>query len=219
MDQAIIDPLFMKSLLGCYKLKRRAKTKVVQDRLFYRQLVKVYSWREQIRQQLHEAECGCSTRCTSTSTSSGSTCSSLCHLTTAMTNSCNSSESTGSCSNQSYELTYSPSDRKSPQTQVRKPNKRRSGKPNVDSLRRKLWLMIVRKEIPHAHKRKTNLRDLKLTKTKSMAQRCVSHLDDFRWRNRMQQSLDSIKKEPESDTIEVESFTKQVISIKCEPVV
>jgi hypothetical protein len=56
MDQAIRNPLFIESLLKCYGLKSHARNRVVQEKIFYRQLLEVFSLKEQMRQQLHEQE-------------------------------------------------------------------------------------------------------------------------------------------------------------------
>ena len=48
---------------------------------------------------------------------------------------------------------------------------------NVDIIRRNLWLMIVRKEILPAHRRRQNFRHEKFQKTKTAAHRCVSQFN------------------------------------------
>lgn len=48
---------------------------------------------------------------------------------------------------------------------------------NVDIIRRNLWLMIVKKEILPAHRRRMNFRTEKLHKTRLAAHRCLSHLN------------------------------------------
>jgi hypothetical protein len=293
MDQ-INDPLFLKSLLGCHRMKKHAKNQVRQNKLFYKQLVKVFTWKNEIRLQLSEktgqqqsqivdyqydryppvkeevkpmikiepeisysfesqnlqnqnqqppieqqnqlqqlietppppppssssmassmsfsdnqatvmsassgstfytppTSAGSVSICGSismnngvssiggNSNSSGSSCSisSPCNLNATLMNSCYSSESAGSCSSHSCEILYSPPARNTP-TNGRKSNKRCGKKPNVELIRRKLWLMIVRKELPSAHISKTSLREQKLIKAKSVAHSCAEYIDVFR---------------------------------------
>lgn len=58
-------------------------------------------------------------------------------------------------------------------------NKSSAGYPPEDIVRRNLWLMIVRKDIVQAHRRKVALREQKLLKARIVAHRCLSHFEQF----------------------------------------
>lgn len=63
---------------------------------------------------------------------------------------------------------------------------------DLDIMRRNLWLMIVRKDIIQAHRKKVSFRDHKLLKTKTIAYRCQSHFKEFqRLNNKLKQQRES----------------------------
>lgn len=56
--------------------------------------------------------------------------------------------------------------------------------PDFDIVRRNLWLMIVRKEVIQAQKRRVTIREQGLIKSRHLAYRCQLHLRDFHRKNR-----------------------------------
>lgn len=56
---------------------------------------------------------------------------------------------------------------------------RNESQADIDIVRRNLWLMIVRKDVIHAQRRKTHSREQKLIKSRAIAQKCMTHRKDF----------------------------------------
>lgn len=76
------------------------------------------------------------------------------------------------------------------QTQERKAVAKKESITDLDIVRRNLWLVIVRKDIVQAHKRKMTLKEHKLVRSRSVAQRCRSYLKEFHERVARQSSVD-----------------------------
>lgn len=54
---------------------------------------------------------------------------------------------------------------------------------DVQIMRRNLWLIIVRNEVPKTQASKMKFKDTRLQKLKTTANRCVAHMREFRRRN------------------------------------
>lgn len=76
------------------------------------------------------------------------------------------------------------------QVQERKVATKKESITDLDIVRRNLWLVIVRKDIVQAHKRKMTLKEHKLVKSRSVAQRCRSYLKEFHDRVARQANLE-----------------------------
>lgn len=84
-------------------------------------------------------------------------------------------------SNQGYQVVCSPPSQKLTLTfPLMLP---KSAAADVDIMRRNLWLMIARTEIPRVRKRRMSFKCQKRSKNKLIAQRSVGHIKEFRRRN------------------------------------
>lgn len=146
------DEILVKSLLRCYRVKKQAIQDVYHNKTFYMQIIKIYNWKQQIRQQLvvdqHEQKRKHVEVCVN-------------H--TKMT--------------LPFSLSILPE----------------SAVADVDIMRRNLWLMIVRKEVLHAQRRKMSFKEHKIVKSKSLAHRCIGHLKEFKRRNSNKQISEQTK--------------------------
>lgn len=118
---AMVEPAFMKSLAKSYLMRAHAKKRVFQHKNFYKYLMKVFKWKNQIKEEIRGANVV---------------------------------------------------DEPKPMA-------------NVDIIRRNLWMMIVRKEILPAQRRRANFRHEKLRKSKMAAHRCQSHFNLTSRRNQI----------------------------------
>lgn len=56
MDTETIDPRFMKALMRCYLLQKKAKKRVFYNRQFFHQVLKVYKWQNRIKSSIEAAK-------------------------------------------------------------------------------------------------------------------------------------------------------------------
>ena len=166
-----INPKFLKALIDCYMLQKQVRKRVFHNKRFYKQVVKVFKWKQQIKEQIRDEQ----------TSESGSTPSQP-----------STSYSSFSPSSSSINHDHFDPNPNAPNGMV--PSLKQESQDdtatvaNVDIVRRNLWLMIARNEIIHAHKRKMHLHEQKLIKNRAVAQRCLAHIKEFRRQNQCKSS-------------------------------
>lgn len=179
METETINPSFMKTLIRCYLLQKQAKKKVFHDGCFLKQVLKVFKWQSKIKRQIKLKNIE-SPKESPPQASSSSIIQDPVSVETQKSPSNVSQTSSGkevSSSNQQSTLRSS----QKPKFFTLMLKSKTVG--DLDTVRRNLWHIIVRKDIVQAHRRKVNFREQKLLKSRAIAYRCQSHFQEFHKQN------------------------------------
>lgn len=177
MEVETISPTFMKALIRCYLLQKQARKKVFHHGRFFKQIIKVFRWQRKIRRQVAK---NIGTNDTSPRPPL------LVHDSIALESP--HSQASSSSGDTTNGLQNPPSGKSIQNTNAIRTSARREPVTDLDIVRRNLWLMIVRKDIVQAHRRKVTFKEQKLLKSRSIALKCQSHFKDFhRLNNKIKQ--------------------------------
>lgn len=170
METEIINPVFMKALLRCYIFQKQARKKVFHNRRFFKQVLKVFRWQRRIKRQI---------KANNNSTGYPLKPSLLLQDSITLKISHPQISELGITSNKIEIDPYqTPISRPLINPNLRVLTKRETVT-DLDIVRRNLWLMIVRKDVIQAQRRKAAFREQKLLKARMVAYRCQSHYEQF----------------------------------------
>lgn len=199
METETINPIFMKALIKCYLLQRQARKRVFHNRRFFQHLLQVFKWRRRIRKQIDVIKLD-KTHETSNSYLlpshlAAQECKSNVSKSPAPKIKQEPVESNSDVQQQTVHEQNNPQpqkpqpepdqplseqstqqERKGSGEKRQRPKKAKSTnstkRADIDIVRRNLWLMIARKDIIQAYRRRLNFREQKLLKTRAIAYRC-----------------------------------------------
>lgn len=177
MEIETINPIFMKALLKCHRFQRQAREKVSHNRRFFKQVLKVFKWQRRIRRQIKSNNDPLRKQTRPSLMLSSS-------ISIRLTQNNQNLGLNSSIDKTETELSQDDA------TPNSKALAKREIIADLDIVRRNLWLIMVRKDIAQAHRRKVTLKEQKLLKARTIAHRCQSHFKQFQEQHNKDKKLD-----------------------------